>query len=246
MVRLKRVVLVLGVVVGIVGGWTTASASLITHRVTGDYQLESDYFNIFPETNGSFEAVMSFPDDTPDSYSPTNIGMYSWGTPPNYSLTLRLTAGSDTTFISSVASTRGRGYVYDRNSSYDIVEYQAFDAFDVDGTVYSFTNIGPGGDLTRFFIRFIDFTLTGVVDDSFPLAPIDGMSLSSGGSIFQLRNGTSSRESRVRFTDATTWEVVSSPDPPVVPEPSTLAIWFLLGTLGLTFGWWRRGVSRLA
>ena len=26
----------------------------------------------------------------------------------------------------------------------------------------------------------------------------------------------------------------------VIPEPSTLIIWSLLGTLGITVGWWRR------
>ena len=34
--------------------------------------------------------------------------------------------------------------------------------------------------------------------------------------------------------------IVEFDSPTVVPEPSTFAIWSLLGTLGITVGWWRR------
>ncbi len=45
-------------------------------------------------------------------------------------------------------------------------------------------------------------------------------------------------------TDAETWPVLSLtavPDPStVVPEPSSVVVWSLLGTVGITSGWWRR------
>ena len=205
-------------------GLNSAFGIPVTHRVEGTYQMESDYFNIFPTSGtGTFEATITFDSDTPDSVSLPDMACYVWGHPSDgYSLDLKL-IGNTTVNVSSVPGTLGRAYVFKKPTfPENYVEHQAFDAFDVDGATYSFHD---SGDLTRFFFRFWPIADGMLVGDTFPVTPPPPgtWGLSSGGSLFQLRDA-STGESRVRFMTATKWEKIPTGGGTPIPEPATLVL----------------------